>query len=54
MALIDIETVITWLYDNIPRYDLEFDVEDEDFPVRTWYDLRKDLRTLAEKEGEIK
>jgi hypothetical protein len=50
MTLVNIETVIAWLYDNLERYDLHFDLQD--FDVRNWYDLRQDLRALAEKEGE--
>ena len=50
MTLVDIETVISWLYENIERYDLDFDVKD--FDVRNWYDLRNDLRALTEKEGK--
>jgi hypothetical protein len=50
MTLVDIETVIDWLYNNLERYDLEFDMED--FHVRNWYDLRNDLRTMSIKEGE--
>jgi hypothetical protein len=53
MTLIDIEDIITWLYDNLDHYDLLFDSEDPDFPVRNWRDLRIDLRQFAkEKEGE--
>ena len=50
MPLVDIETVIDWLYNNLERYDLEFDIKD--IELRNWYDLRIDLRAMAKEEGE--
>jgi uncharacterized protein YPO0396 len=50
MTLVDIETVIDWLYNNLERYDLEVDIKD--IELRNWYDLRIDLRAMSIKEGE--
>lgn len=50
MTLVDIETIISWLYDNIERYDLHD--ETEDYPLRNWLDFKKDLRALAEKKND--
>ena len=46
MTLVDIESVIDWLNENIDFYDIEMgDVIDS--PVRTFYDLKIDLRKWA-------
>jgi len=50
MTLVDIEAVINWLDENIERYDIEMG-DAEDMPVRTFYDLKIDLRKWAEKES---
>ena len=51
MTLVDIEAVIKWLDENIDRYDIEMG-DAENMPVRTFYDLKVDMRKWAEKEGE--
>jgi len=51
MTLVDIESVIRWLDDNIERYDIEMgDTRYSD--IRTFYDLKVDLRKWAEEEKE--
>lgn len=47
MTLVDIEAVIKWLDENIDRYDIEMG-DAEYMPVRTFYDLKIDLRKWAE------
>jgi hypothetical protein len=51
MTLVDIEAVITWLWENIDRYAIEMG-DAEGYPVRTFFDLKKDLREWAEKEDK--
>ena len=51
MTLVDIETIIKWLDENIDRYNIEMG-NAQGYPVRTFYDLKIDLQTWAEKEGE--
>jgi hypothetical protein len=51
MSLVDIESVIKWLDENIDRYDIEMgDVKSTE--VRTFYDLKIDLQKWAEKGDE--
>ena len=51
MTLVDIESVIRWLDENIGSYDIEMG-DAEDMPVRTFFDLKVDMRKWAGKEGD--
>ena len=51
MTLVDIEAVINWLDENIESYDIEMgDTRYSD--IRTFYDLKVDMRKWAGKEGD--